>query len=194
MVRRMKPGSVVVDLAAEQGGNCELTKADERVTERGITILGPTDLPSRCRCTRARCSRANVEKLINYISRDGNLEFDFSKEIVRGSVVTHDGKVVDEQVAALFCARHPDGRTAGEGRRTMTPEMFFGLYVFMLAAFVGYGVITGVPALLHTPLMAFTNALSGISLVGSIVAPAASTTTSAPCSASSPCSARASTS
>ena len=52
----------------------------------------------------------------------------------------------------------------------MTPEMFFGLYVFMLAAFVGYGVITGVPALLHTPLMAFTNALSGISLVGSIVA------------------------
>jgi NAD(P) transhydrogenase subunit alpha len=48
--------------------------------------------------------------------------------------------------------------------------MFFGLYVFILAAFVGYGVITGVPALLHTPLMAFTNALSGISLVGSIVA------------------------
>jgi NAD(P) transhydrogenase subunit alpha len=48
--------------------------------------------------------------------------------------------------------------------------MFFGLYVFMLAAFVGYGVITGVPALLHTPLMAFTNAISGISLVGSIVA------------------------
>jgi len=52
----------------------------------------------------------------------------------------------------------------------MTPEMFFGLYVFLLAAFVGYGVITGVPALLHTPLMAFTNALSAISLVGSLVA------------------------
>jgi H+-translocating NAD(P) transhydrogenase subunit alpha len=52
----------------------------------------------------------------------------------------------------------------------MTPEMFFGLYVFILAAFVGYGVITGVPSLLHTPLMAFTNAISGISLVGSIVA------------------------
>ena len=52
----------------------------------------------------------------------------------------------------------------------MTPEMFFGLYVFMLAAFVGYGVITGVPSLLHTPLMAFTNALSAISLVGSLVA------------------------
>jgi NAD(P) transhydrogenase subunit alpha len=48
--------------------------------------------------------------------------------------------------------------------------MFFGLYVFLLAAFVGYGVITGVPALLHTPLMAFTNALSAISLVGSLVA------------------------
>ncbi|HYC01203.1 MAG TPA: NAD(P) transhydrogenase subunit alpha [Candidatus Limnocylindrales bacterium] len=52
----------------------------------------------------------------------------------------------------------------------MTPEMFFGLYVFVLAAFVGYGVISGVPPLLHTPLMAFTNAISGISLVGSLVA------------------------
>ncbi len=52
----------------------------------------------------------------------------------------------------------------------MSPEMFYGLYVFLLAAFVGYGVITGVPALLHTPLMAFTNAISGISLVGSLVA------------------------
>ena len=51
----------------------------------------------------------------------------------------------------------------------MTPEMFFGLYVFILAAFVGYGVITGVPALLHTPLMSATNAISGISLVGSLV-------------------------
>ena len=52
----------------------------------------------------------------------------------------------------------------------MSPELFLGLYVFMLAAFVGYGVISGVPPLLHTPLMAFTNAISGISLVGSLVA------------------------
>lgn len=52
----------------------------------------------------------------------------------------------------------------------MAAEIFLGLYVFMLAAFVGYGVIKGVPALLHTPLMAFTNAISGISLVGSLVA------------------------
>ena len=52
----------------------------------------------------------------------------------------------------------------------MSPELFLGLYVFMLAGFIGYGVITGVPPLLHTPLMAFTNAISGISLVGSIVA------------------------
>ena len=52
----------------------------------------------------------------------------------------------------------------------MSAEVFFGIYVFMLAGFVGYGVITGVPPLLHTPLRAFTNAISGISLVGSIVA------------------------
>ena len=51
----------------------------------------------------------------------------------------------------------------------MTPELLVGLYVFLLAGFIGYGVITGIPPLLHTPLMAFTNAISGISLVGSIV-------------------------
>ena len=51
----------------------------------------------------------------------------------------------------------------------MNPELLFGLYIFILAGFIGYGVITGIPPLLHTPLMAFTNAISGISLVGSIV-------------------------
>jgi NAD(P) transhydrogenase subunit alpha len=51
----------------------------------------------------------------------------------------------------------------------MTPELLFGLYIFLLAGFIGYGVISGIPPLLHTPLMAFTNAISGISLVGSIV-------------------------
>jgi NAD(P) transhydrogenase subunit alpha len=102
MVKRMRPGSVVVDLAAEQGGNCELTKPGERVVVNGITILGPTDLASRVPLHASQMFSRNLEKLINYISRDGKLEYDFAKEIVRGSVVTHEGKVVDEQVATLF--------------------------------------------------------------------------------------------
>ena len=53
----MRPGSVIVDLAAERGGNCELTKADETVVVHGVTILGPTNLPPKCRTTPARCTR-----------------------------------------------------------------------------------------------------------------------------------------
>ena len=58
----------------------------------------------------------------------------------------------------------------------MSHELIIGLYIFMLAGFIGYGIITGIPTLLHTPLMAFTNAISGISLVGSIVAAGAEKT------------------
>jgi NAD(P) transhydrogenase subunit alpha len=104
MVKRMKPGSVVVDLAAEQGGNCELTRPGERVMVNGIAVLGPTDLPSRVPLHASQMFSRNVDKLVNYMMRDGKLEYDFGKEIVRGSVVTHDGQVVDEQVAALFQA------------------------------------------------------------------------------------------
>ena len=102
MAKRMPTGSVIVDLAAEQGGNCELTKPGEKVVVDGITILGPTDLPSHVPYDASQMFSRNVEKLITYLLRDGKLEFDFSKEIVRGSVVTHEGKVVDPQVAELF--------------------------------------------------------------------------------------------
>jgi NAD(P) transhydrogenase subunit alpha len=102
MVRRMKPGSVIVDLAAEQGGNCELTKADQEVDVNGVTILGPTDLPSHVPLDASQMFSRNVEKLVTYMLKDGKLDFDFGKEIVRGCVVTHEGKVVDTQVAELF--------------------------------------------------------------------------------------------
>jgi NAD(P) transhydrogenase subunit alpha len=102
MAKRMPPGSVIVDLAAEQGGNCELTKPGEKVVVDGITILGPTDLPSHVPFDASQMFSRNVEKLITYLLREGKLEFDFSKEIVRGCVVTYEGKVVDPQVAELF--------------------------------------------------------------------------------------------
>jgi NAD(P) transhydrogenase subunit alpha len=102
MVRRMKTGSVIVDLAAEQGGNCELTKPGETVEIDGVTILGPTDLPSSVPLDASQMFSRNVEKLILYFLQDGKLNFDFGKEIIRGCVVTHEGKVVDQQVAELF--------------------------------------------------------------------------------------------
>ncbi|MBI5504035.1 MAG: Re/Si-specific NAD(P)(+) transhydrogenase subunit alpha [Deltaproteobacteria bacterium] len=99
MARRMKPGSVIVDLAAEQGGNCELTRADQEVVDNGITVLGPTNLPSDAAKDASRMFSRNVEKLLLYILKDGRLDIDFAKEIVRGCVVTHEGKIVDTQVA-----------------------------------------------------------------------------------------------
>jgi len=99
MARHMKPGSVIVDLAAEQGGNCELTRADEITVDSGIVILGPTNLPSDAARDASRMFSRNVEKLLLYMLQDGRLAIDFSKEIVRGCVVTHEGKIADAQVA-----------------------------------------------------------------------------------------------
>ena len=101
MVRRMRAGSVVVDIAAEQGGNCELTKAGETIVDNGIFICGPVNMPSDIPFDASQMFSRNVEKLLLYMTNDGNVEYDFDKEIVRGCVFTHDGKVVDEQVAGL---------------------------------------------------------------------------------------------
>jgi NAD(P) transhydrogenase subunit alpha len=102
MVRRMKTGGVIVDLAAEQGGNCELTKPDQTVEAGGVRIVGPTNLASAVPYDASQMFSRNVEKLVAYMLKDGKLEYDFSKEIVRGCVVTHEGKVVDPQVAEIF--------------------------------------------------------------------------------------------
>jgi H+-translocating NAD(P) transhydrogenase subunit alpha len=99
MARRMRPGSVIVDLAAEQGGNCELTRPGEIVNEGGVKICGPTNLPSDAARDASQMFSRNIEKLILYILKDGQLDIDFGKEIVRGSVVTHGGSIVDTQVA-----------------------------------------------------------------------------------------------
>ena len=104
MARRMRPGSVIVDLAAEQGGNCELTKPDTEVTDSGVLVLGPTNLPSEAARDASQMFSRNVEKYILYLLKDGQLNLDFSKEIVKGSVVTHDGQIVDTQVAEAIGA------------------------------------------------------------------------------------------
>jgi NAD(P) transhydrogenase subunit alpha len=102
MARKMRPGSVIVDLAAEQGGNCELTKPGETVLVDGIRIAGPTNLPSEIPFDASSMFSRNVEKLVLYMLKEGEIQYDFDKEIVRGCVVAHGGKVLDTQVAELI--------------------------------------------------------------------------------------------
>jgi NAD(P) transhydrogenase subunit alpha len=98
-VRRMAQGSVVVDLAAERGGNCELTRADETVVERGVTILGPTNLPSTVPYHASQMFSKNVATfLLPLVDKEGRLAMDLGDEIVRDTLVTRDGDVVQPRV------------------------------------------------------------------------------------------------
>ena len=95
-VEKMKPGSVIVDLAAETGGNCELTKAGETVIEKKIKIVGPTNLPSSL---GQHASEMYARNLFNFISpaiKEGELNIDWDDEVFSSSVVTHEGKIIHE--------------------------------------------------------------------------------------------------
>ncbi len=99
MAAGMPPGSLIVDLAAEQGGNCELTQPGEEVRVNGVTVLGPLNLASDLAADASRMFSRNAEKLVLYLLSDGELQLDFDNEIVKGCVVTHGGEIVDRQVA-----------------------------------------------------------------------------------------------
>jgi NAD(P) transhydrogenase subunit alpha len=101
MVKSMRAGGVIVDLAAEQHGNCELTKPGETVVEHGVTIIGSTDLTSRMCVHASQMYSRNMEKLLFYVSKDGVLKLDFKDEIVLGSVITHEGQIVHPKVKEL---------------------------------------------------------------------------------------------
>ncbi len=95
MVESMKPGSVIVDLAAEQGGNCALTEPGSVVKHKGVTIVGYTDLPSRMASMSSQLYGATVTALLEELQDDdGNLHVDLDDEIVRGAIVLHDGKMM----------------------------------------------------------------------------------------------------
>jgi NAD(P) transhydrogenase subunit alpha len=94
MVEAMRPGSVVVDLAAEQGGNCELTRAGEVVEHRGVQIIGYTDLVSRAATTASQLYAQNVVNLVELLGDASQFRVDLTDEIVRGAVVLHEGEVV----------------------------------------------------------------------------------------------------
>jgi NAD(P) transhydrogenase subunit alpha len=99
MVERMRPGSVIVDVAAPSGGNCELTRPGETVDHRGVKILGPTDLPGRVAHDASQMYARNLASFLTKISdEDGNMVFDFSNQIVDEACITHDGRVTHSVV------------------------------------------------------------------------------------------------
>ncbi|HUP25385.1 MAG TPA: Re/Si-specific NAD(P)(+) transhydrogenase subunit alpha [Thermoanaerobaculia bacterium] len=98
MVERMRPGSVVVDLAAERGGNCELTEADDEVEHRGILVLGPTDLPSRYARHASQMFGNNVTALLTHLTKDGTWTLDPADEIAREVTVALNGEVTHPRV------------------------------------------------------------------------------------------------
>jgi H+-translocating NAD(P) transhydrogenase subunit alpha len=105
MVRGMQPGSAIVDLAAERGGNCELTRADEVVVEGGVTILGPTNLPSTVPYHASQMYAKNITTfLLHLANKEGQMSWDLTDEITRETLVTHKGEVVHERVRGLVLA------------------------------------------------------------------------------------------
>ncbi|MGB0717126.1 MAG: Re/Si-specific NAD(P)(+) transhydrogenase subunit alpha [Phycisphaerae bacterium] len=102
MVKHMKPGSVIVDLAAERGGNCEYTQAEQVVTEHGVQIHGPTNLPGTVPFHASQMYGKNLTTFLKEISKDGALALDLENEVHRETLVAHDGKVVHERIKSLL--------------------------------------------------------------------------------------------
>ena len=101
-VAGMAPGSVIIDLAAERGGNCELTKPDEVVITRGVTILGPTNLPSTVPYHASQMYAKNITTFLLHLVKDGAVQFNLDDEITRETLVTHKGEVVHPRVRELM--------------------------------------------------------------------------------------------
>ncbi|GAA2521522.1 Re/Si-specific NAD(P)(+) transhydrogenase subunit alpha [Rarobacter incanus] len=209
MVAAMKPGSVIVDLAASGGGNCELTIPGHKiVTDNGVTIVGYTDLPGRMAAQASQLYGTNIVNLLQLCTpkKDGELVLDMDDVVQRAITVARAGEVLwpppPVQVSAApkpaaqpaaAPAQDPADRAKREAaaakRReqklfayggiaavliglaiTFSSTAFLGYFtVFILAVFIGFYVITNVTHSLHTPLMAQTNAISGIILVGALL-------------------------
>jgi NAD(P) transhydrogenase subunit alpha len=197
MVATMKPGSVIVDMAAANGGNCELSRPDELVvSDNGVRIIGYTDLPGRLPTQSSQLFGTNIVNLMKLLTpgKDGQIVLDFEDVVQRGMTVVRDGEKtwppppvqVSAQPTAVAApaAVKPEPKPKDPRRRyalmalaavlflglaKVSPAAFLGHFtVFALACVVGYYVIFNVTHALHTPLMSETNAISGIILVGAL--------------------------
>ena len=199
MVASMKPGSVIVDLAAATGGNCELAKAGEVViTDNQVKIIGYTDLPSRLPTQSSQLYGTNLVNLLKLLckEKDGNINIDFEDVVLRGVTVIKNGEVTwpapPIQVSAQPQKAATDPQAAKKEEKPADPRIKYGVMalvgilflwlasvapaaflshftVFVLSCVVGYYVVWNVSHALHTPLMAVTNAISGIIIVGALL-------------------------
>jgi len=166
MVAAMKNGSVIIDLAAGSGGNVEGTVLGEEVAVNGVTIIGLENMPSR---VAAHTSQMYSSNLTNFISEywDGetkNFKIRLDDEIIEGCLVTHENEIFSKTLKNLCKGKNMDPITS-KNIYLISMSM-----VLMLAVFVGFEVISKVPAKLHTPLMSRSNAISGVTIVGAIMA------------------------
>jgi NAD(P) transhydrogenase subunit alpha len=208
MVKLMKPGSVIVDLAAEQGGNCDLTVAHKIIeTDNGVKIVGYTDFPSRMAAQSSTLYATNIRHMLDDLTpeKDGVLNINMEDDVIRGATIAHHGDVtfpppppkiqaIGKQASAPTVAEPTAEEKAAEalaaerisGRRQVGLLVIGGLFmtllgsyapaafmqhfiVFALSCFVGFQVIWNVSHALHTPLMAITNAISGIIIIGALL-------------------------
>ncbi|MCG6882671.1 MAG: Re/Si-specific NAD(P)(+) transhydrogenase subunit alpha [Silicimonas sp.] len=208
MVDMMKPGSVIVDLAAERGGNCELTVKDEKiVTDNGVTIVGYTDFPSRMATQSSLLYSTNIRHMMTDLTpdKDGQVVHNMEDDVIRGATVAYQGEVTwpppppkTQAIAAQPKKEKPKELTPAEKREMETaafkketrnqvgllaiggallllvglvaPASFMQHFiVFVLSVFVGFQVIWNVSHSLHTPLMAVTNAISSIIILGALM-------------------------
>ena len=208
MVKAMKPGSVIIDLAAEKGGNCKLTVMDEKiVTNNGVTIVGYTDFPSRMATQASMLYSTNIRHMLTDLTpeKDGVINHNMEDDVIRGATVAHAKEVtfpppppkvaaiaaqpkkeapkeltVEQKRAAEVTAFKAQTKnqvtllTVGGGLLLavglVAPASFMQHFiVFVLAIFVGFQVIWNVSHSLHTPLMAVTNAISSIIILGALM-------------------------
>lgn len=210
MVESMKPGSVIIDLAAERGGNCKLTVKDEKVvTDNGVTIVGYTDFPSRMAAQSSTLYATNIRHMMTDLTpdKDGVPNHNMEDDVIRGATATHKGEITfpppPPKVAAIAAAPKkaapkeltPEEKRAKEvaafKQETKTqvgllaagaalilgiglipgmPASFMQHFiVFVLSVFIGFQVIWNVAHALHTPLMAVTNAISSIIILGALI-------------------------
>lgn len=207
MVKSMKPGSVIVDLAAEKGGNCKMTVMDEKiVTENGVTIIGYTDFPSRMAAQASTLYATNIRHMMTDLTpeKDGQINHNMEDDVIRGATVTFDKEITfpppppkvkaiaaqkKEAVKELTPEEKRAAETAAFKAQTkqqvgllaiggalllavglVAPASFMQHFiVFVLSVFIGFQVIWGVAHSLHTPLMAVTNAISSIIILGALM-------------------------
>ena len=197
MVDSMKPGSVIVDMAAQAGGNCEYTVPGQlHVTESGVKIIGFTDLPGRLPTQSSEMYATNLLNLAKLLckEKDGNINIDFEDVVLRNMSVIHNGDVTfpPPQISVSAAPVKKEAAPVAEVKEKKpsnakyifgilgvlllgwmgysSPPEFLGHFtVFSLAIIVGYYVVWNVTHALHTPLMSVTNAISGIILIGALL-------------------------